>query len=415
MEKKYFPIRTKTSCQLKWNWTALYLNTGISKTCHRTSATVLTPENFNNFHNTEIVLEDRRRMLEGLWPETSCSYCRLLEESGGSSDRTRQIDIPNLYPDKLDEDPNAIVVDPTVVEVFFNNTCNLACLYCEPVLSSKIDAENKKFGAFNQNGVLLRHDNKNKFNDLISYFWKWFPEGFPKLKRMNILGGEPLYQNEINTLFEMINQYPNPNCELNMVTNLMAPTERVEQFVEIFQKLLIERKLRRIDITCSIDCWGPQQEYVRYGLDLEQWEKNFSILLKHKWLYLSINNTVTALTIKTMPDLLKKMNEWRKQRPIHHHFSGPAPGPSYFVGGILGGQEFKQDFENILSLMPQETNDDRDTYQYMQGLSNFIIQGKRDPVEIKKLFTYLNEKDRRRNTDWRKLFPWLERYEQYVV
>jgi DNA-binding NarL/FixJ family response regulator len=49
--KKYFPIRTKTSCQLKWSWTALYLNEGISKTCHRTTPTKLTPENFNDFLN----------------------------------------------------------------------------------------------------------------------------------------------------------------------------------------------------------------------------------------------------------------------------------------------------------------------------------------------------------------------------
>ena len=76
MSKTYFPIRTATSCQLKWNWTALYLNGGFSRTCHRTAETPLTPENFNNFHNTEVVLDDRTRMLQGLWPETSCLYCR---------------------------------------------------------------------------------------------------------------------------------------------------------------------------------------------------------------------------------------------------------------------------------------------------------------------------------------------------
>ena len=50
MSLTYFPIRTATSCQLKWNWTALYLNGGFSRTCHRTAETPLTPENFNNFH-----------------------------------------------------------------------------------------------------------------------------------------------------------------------------------------------------------------------------------------------------------------------------------------------------------------------------------------------------------------------------
>ena len=102
---KYFPIRTATACQLKWNWTALYLSGGFSRTCHRTAETTLTPENFNNFHNTEIVLDDRKRMLQGLWPEHSCSYCKDIEESGGVSDRLRQIDIPDIVPDELIHDP----------------------------------------------------------------------------------------------------------------------------------------------------------------------------------------------------------------------------------------------------------------------------------------------------------------------
>jgi len=155
MSKTYFPIRTATSCQLKWNWTALYLNGGFSRTCHRTAETPLTPENFNNFHNTEVVLDDRTRMLQGLWPETSCLYCRNIEESGGVSDRLRQINAPDLSPPELVDDASAIQVSPTILEVFFNNTCNLGCLYCTPVLSSVINAENQKFGSFEKNNVSL--------------------------------------------------------------------------------------------------------------------------------------------------------------------------------------------------------------------------------------------------------------------
>lgn len=413
-EKKYFPIRTKTSCQLKWNWTALYLNVGVSRTCHRTAETKLTPENFNNFHNTDLVISDRKRMLEGLWPEKSCGYCREIEASGGTSDRLRQIDIPNLYPPELDYDPTSLIVTPTIVEVFFNNTCNLGCLYCIPGVSSTINEENRKFGEFNHNGVVLQKVDIETKN-LADSFWQWFPEGFPKLKRFGILGGEPLYQKEFDHLLDMIDQYPNPNCELSIVTNLMAKTSRVEDLVEKLKRLVIKNKIRRVDITCSIDCWGPEQEYVRFGLDLEQWEKNFEIMLRNRWIYLNINNTVSVLTIKTLPDLLKKINVWRADRKIHHHFSGIAPEPSYLKGNIIGGEEFREDFQHILSLMPQITDEDQITYQYMQGLSKSIISGQRNPDEIKKLFTFLDEKDRRRNTNWATVFPWLEKYRQYVV
>jgi hypothetical protein len=51
----------------------------------------------------------------------------------------------------------------------------------------------------------------------------------------------------------------------------------------------------------------------------------------------------------------------------------------------------------------------------MEGLASYICNGKRDVTEIKKLFTFLNEKDQRRKTNWMELFPWLEKYKQYVV
>jgi hypothetical protein len=414
MSKKYFPIRTDTACQWKWSWSTLYLNGGFSRTCHRTAQTTLTSENFSNFHNTDLVMADRERMLQGLWPEESCSYCRTIEEIGGTSDRLRVIDIPDLYPAELDSNPKSLVVTPTIVEVYFDNTCNLGCLYCAPSLSSVINEENKKFGKFEKNGVVLSSYDVQTSN-LIESFWKWFPEGFPKLKRLGVLGGEPLYQKEFDQLLDMIDRYPNPACELNIVTNLMAKPSRVEGLVKKLKDLVLKKKVGRIDITCSIDCWGPEQEYVRYGLALDQWEKNFNILLENKWIYLNVNNTVTVLTIKTLPELLQRLARWGGNRKIHHHFSGPVPGPSYFNGGILGGAEFAEDFAQILSLMPKDTAEDQITYQYMEGLSNFIISGERNPDEICKLFTYLDEKDRRRNTSWQETFPWLVEYKKYVV
>jgi hypothetical protein len=414
MSGNVFPIRTDTSCQLKWNWTSLYLNSGFSRTCYRTAETQLTPENFNNFHNTEVVLSDRTRMLQGLWPETSCSYCKNIEESGGVSDRIKQIDIPDLSPPELKNDPSAIVVSPTIVEVFFNNTCNLGCLYCTPSVSSTINAENQKFKNIKYDNINLIPA-KSHYKDLLPYFWQWFPAGFVKLKRFGVLGGEPFYQKEFEKLLDMIEQYPNPDCELNIVTNLMISSDRLDMFVSRFKKLLLTKKLKRIDITCSIDCWGPQQEYVRWGLNLEQWQKNFESLIQNKWLYISINQTITSLTIKTMPTLLTKLQQWNTIRPVHHHFSGPAPGPSYMDAGIFGMDEFKDDFDCVLSLMPTGTAEEKMTYDYMSGIAGKIVKSKLDPVEITKLLTYLDEKDRRRGTNWHSLFPWLTEYKKYVV
>lgn len=412
--QKLFPIRTATACQLKWNWTSLYLDGGFSRTCHRTAETPLTVENFNNFHNTEIVLDDRRRMLQGLWPKTSCGHCRNLEDSGHVSDRLRHLDIPNQSPPELEIDQTAVIVSPTILEVFFSNTCNLGCLYCTPYLSSSINNENQKFGPFDQNNVKLVNI-ETHHRDLLPSFWQWFPTGFPTLKRFGALGGEPLYQKEFEKLLDMIEQYPNPECELYIVTNLMISPDRLNMFLRRFEKLTNNKKVKRVDITCSIDCWGPQQEYVRWGLDLDQWQKNFEILLQHQWLYLNINQTITGLTIKTMPELLHKLKQWNTVTTVHHHFSTPAPGPSYLDPSVLGGEQFKDDFDQILDLMPQASDEDKMAYNLMASIASTIANSTINTLEITKLLCYLDEKDRRRGTHWPSLFPWLKEYKKYVV
>jgi hypothetical protein len=65
--------------------------------------------------------------------------------------------------------------------------------------------------------------------------------------------------------------------------------------------------------------------------------------------------------------------------------------------------------------MPQSTDEDKITYEYMLGIANSIIDSDVNPQEVSKLLTYLDEKDRRRNTNWEVLFPWLTEYKKYVV
>lgn len=402
-----------TFCKLKWAWSTLYLNSGVTRSCHRTAESVLSKQQFADFHNTPIKLQDRRDMLAGVWPEKNCGYCRDIEQAGGTSDRIRQASLPYRMPSELEQNTQAIAVSPTLVEVYFNNTCNLGCLYCGPRLSSFIAAENQRHGAFEKSGVtLLRPD--FHFQDLVPEFWKWFPNGFPKLARLNVLGGEPFLQSELDHLIELIAQHPNAECELNIVTNLMISTDRLQNYITKFRRLVDNEYLSRIDITCSIDCWGAEQEYVRWGLQLDQWETNFKTLLSIPDFYININQTISPLTIKTMPALLSRLAEWRESHQVGHWFSAVSPGPDYLKPHILGHRIFDDDIEAILNLMPADNEENRMAYSYMQGIFNRIPQ-QSDPDLIKQMFVYLNEKDRRRGTNWRAIFPWLEEFDSRVV
>lgn len=403
MPSRYFPIKTQTACPLKWSWSTLYLYDGLTASCHRTGWDKLTVDNFDQFHNTIKKQQERQSMLEGQWPSNSCAYCQKLEEHNGFSDRKLHLSIPDQYPNELDLNPTLTDVVPTILEVYFNNICNLSCLYCMPTLSSKINQENKKFGNFNQNGVVLEGIDTADTTPLVEKLWNWLDRYSMNLKRFHVLGGEPLYQSEFYQLLDYLDKKAHPNLELHIVSNLAVGTEKLQEVCDRFQALLSNKKLKRVDVTCSIDCWGEQQEYVRYGLDLKLWQKNFETLLGKKWIKLNINQTISVLTIKTMPELLNQLAIWRKIRPIGHFFSEVTPAPTYMMPHIFGNNVFREDFEKILNLIPES-----ESKQYMSGIANRINQSTPDTAEIIKLHTFLNEKDRRRNTRWQETFPWLE-------
>lgn len=416
MTNKYFPIITDTACQLKWTWSTVYLYDGKTNSCHRVGLSDIDPENFDAFHNTPKKLSDRSLMLKGEWPSGGCEYCKNIEDSGGQSDRQFQLQVPNLTPLELDTDPTAINVTPRILEVYFDNVCNMSCVYCWDGFSSRIQQENINFGDFSYNGVEIKNYavKHHKHAELTQAFWKWMEENSTTLRRLHILGGEPFYQAEFETCMKFLETHHNPELEFNIVSNLKVSMPKLENFVERIKNLILSRRIKRFDLTASIDCWGDEQEYIRYGIDMAQWQQNFNYIASHKWITLNINQTITGLSIKSTPLLISYVNQHRKTRPIGHYFMS-CVNRSQLYPGIFGAGFFDKDFENILSEMPSDTWQHKNAQEMMLGLQAEFNSHPRNENELSKLHTFLNEIDRRRNLSWKTTFPWLEKELENVV
>lgn len=406
--KKYFPIQTDTACQLKWTWSSIYLYSGTTNSCHRVEKTQLTADTFDQFHNTPKKIADRNLMLEGQWPQGGCEYCKKIEDAGGSSDRMMHLAIPDLVPPELDVDPGAVSVTPRIVEVYFDNTCNLSCVYCHDGFSSRIQYENQKFGKFESDDLVIenRYQRHPEFEQLTDRFWNWLDTNYNTVRRFHLLGGEPFYQRQFDTCLDFLYNHSNKDLEFNIVSNLMINHDKFVDYIKRIKDIVAARKIKRFEITASIDCWGPEQEYVRYGLDFEQWKRNFEYLVNERWITLNINQVVSALTVPSMPELIKYVNTQRTHREIGHHLIS-ANEPTYMNPDIFGPDMFSEHFDRILELMPEHTWQQQEAKKYMNGVRLQIASAKKNSIEIKKLLTYLNELDRRRNTNWRETFPWL--------
>jgi pyruvate-formate lyase-activating enzyme len=413
---KLFPIRQGVACQLKWTWNTLRLLEATSASCHRVVAVPLTTESFDDFHNHPTWIQHRQEQLAGRFPQQGCQYCERIEAQGGVSDRLAYLDVPDLYPPELDTDHNSLSVTPRILEVFINNACNMACVYCDESNSTRIQKENEKFG-HSVPGVESNQDNPVKniipivprsslYQQLLEKFFQWLDRNYTTLKRLQILGGEPFYQQEFSRLIEYVISSQHRDLELNVVTNLMVSRNVLERFVERMKQALIQRRIGRLDITASLDCLGPEQVYARHGIDLDVWKENFEYLASHKWLYISVNSTITSLTIKTMPDLIEYLNSVRTSRNIHHGFN-IVDGRPWLDPGIMEPGYWQDDFQRILSVMPDHNALCLEARNRMQGIAQVIDAGSEDLTQQRNLRYFLDEIDRRRALDWRSVYPWL--------
>lgn len=353
-------------------------------------------------------------MLEGHWPGAGCEYCRDIEIAGGHSDRQFQLQVPDVYPPELDVDVRATVVTPVILEVFFDKTCNLGCLYCTERYSSTIERENKKFGhipILGDRGINVR----NHYGELSPMFWSWLQKNSSSLMRLHVLGGEPLIQPDFLKVLDFFEQHPNPKLELNFVTNLMVKPTHLAHCIKRVQALLDNASVGRVEILASVDSWGPAQEYVRWGFSRETFELNFQQLIDQRDIRLGILSTVNALSIHELPELAIKWSGWNHTREIFWYLHLVLPIDQH----VLSPSVFEYDIwrpylERTLDQITGDTFDRRNTKEILQGISARLQQGSANPAARHNLMEYLDEMDRRRQQNWRSLFPWLEELEHVV-
>lgn len=403
-----FPIITDTACQLKWTWSTIFLTTGHTASCHRTNHHRFDIKTFD-FHNTPQKIQDRRKMIQGQWPDQGCDYCKDIERAGGQSDRMTNLDMVGIHaPPELDQNSVATRVTPRILEVYFDNLCNLKCVYCGPPFSSLWDAENKKHGTFKKNNLIIsdsfQKDNQIEQNK--KSMFSWLRTHAHELTNFNILGGEPLFQPDFDTCLDFFQQYPSPNLELQIFSNLNATQHRVQAMIKKVNRLIDQGHIRQFTVTASLDCWGPEAEYARFPLDLNVWQQNFELLLAQPWIRLIVGSTITPLTIKTLPDLMLKLNHWRQTREVYHYFNS-VNGPDYLCIDILG-DAFASDFQRAIELLPNNTVEQQNVRDYLHGIALESASKQANVAQVLRLYTFLEELDRRRQTSWRKVYSWLE-------
>ena len=435
-------------CLAKWTQVTMHLGTGMTHSCHHPSPHKIPltelKRNPSALHNTKFKKQKRKEMLEGKKPE-ECNYCWNIEDNSDSfSDRVFKSSEPWSL-DQLDaikklswrEDYN-----PRYVEVSFSNTCNFACAYCGPQYSSKWVEEIEKKGPYPTtskfNGIdHLREKGEMPYkhsedNPYVEAFWKWWPDLFKDLHTFRITGGEPLLSKDTFKVLEYIQEHweENPNLSLAINTNLGVPDKLIEKLLVIAKDLTENNKVREFIIFTSIEAEGKQAEYTRFGLDSKKfWHNVDYILTELPKVTINIMATYNALSVFTYDSVIDRVFELKRKHQNHQRYWVSAlqldtsylRWPNHLSVQILepshhslilesakkalyyGIKEFKHDnygFSNV------EIQKIKRIYDYASSYSVMFDIDKHRKDFIK----FVDEYDKRRNTNFTETFPQLKEF-----
>jgi len=202
----------------------------------------------------------------------------------------------SLYFNKLQDYKNYRLIS---ADIKLSNICNFSCAMCNPHDSSKIYDlwKNDPANPFVEEKLKT---NPTYFFDIANTYKT--KKGYQHLsdilatpiRYLKVLGGEPLLDKDLFAILENLDPIKKSKISIHFVTNgsqnLLNAANKLKDFYSV-------------SFNVSLDGIGPMQDYIRRGSNWESIEKNI-IEAHEQGIKISINYTLQALTIFTLPELL---------------------------------------------------------------------------------------------------------------
>jgi hypothetical protein len=424
---------SESFCLAKWKQVSLHLTTGHTNSCyHPPLHKIPTAPLFDNpsaLHNTEHKKHSRKEMMQGI-KCTDCNYCWNIEAQNNISDRHYRSG-ESWAMDSLNEivaNPDADV-NPSYVEVNFNNVCNLACSYCSPQFSSTWTKEAKKHGAwptstphnapehFTGERRAIPNRESNPYREA---FWRWWPDLYDDLKHFRMTGGEPTMDPNTYRVFDYVLENPKPDLHMNVTSNFSVDSLIWTKYKTYVQRLCEGQNVEHFMQFVSLDTWGSQAEYIRHGLDFDLAINRCEEFVKDIPYRSSLTFIITMsnLSILSLQQLLERIVYLRKKYTDTYQriwFDTPLLYTPEWQSLQILPEEYSIIMDDVIEFMEQNLDE-------MHGFKDYeVLKMKRDRdwmlsgtnnVERKRgdFYKFFNEHDKRRNTNFIETFPEMQSF-----
>jgi len=421
-------------CLAKWKQVSLHLPTGLNNSCYHPPLHPIDPAaiavNPAALHNTEHKKAQRRIMLRQERPK-ECSYCWNMEDQGKLSDRHYRSGEPWAAVD-FDQIKNSTGAEddiiPSYVEVNFNHACNLKCSYCSPQFSSSWHDEAQRMGPY---ATSTPHNSLDHFvgnrriiparehNPYVEAFWAWWPTLYPALEHFRMTGGEPLMDRNTYRVFDYVLAIPNPKLHLNVTSNFSVEQSLFDRYIT-YVRAICDGRIEHFMQYVSLDGWGAQAEYMRYGMNFDLVWNRVNQYLTDIPNYNSLTFIITMnnLSVSSLQQLLEGILELRRKHSTTYQrvwFDTPVLRQPAWQSLQTLPESYAQRLESIRDWMSKHLTTESDPYN---GFKDYEVarldrdiawmrsaQAGDHSVARADFYRFFNEHDNRRNTDFSETFP----------
>lgn len=268
----------KNFCTAPWNGLTVRED-GDVKTCCVGGTTLrnLNNSTIHGIEKSDSLIAIRNAMKNNTPDSKNCSFCVDQESKSIPSLREHY----NRYYSSAENNLNLQVLD-----IRWNNFCNLRCMYCGPQFSSTWDS------VLHKNKVITI---KNYQDELADYIVSRSHE----IKELMLVGGEPMLMKQNYKLIESLPE----TSRISIITNLAYDLENLPCIDS-----LLSRK-NNIVWNISLENTGTQFEYVRQLAAWNQIEKNLLFLSKHYPDTVSINFVYSMFSAFEIDDTIEKLQK----------------------------------------------------------------------------------------------------------
>ena len=409
-----------TMCLAKWTEGTLYISSGMTQSCHlvrknRSPIDIVLKDPANLF-NTPQKKKERKLMLDGV-RQPGCASCNKVEKTNNAiSDRMWKNNHHFMHKEDVLAVGHEGNLNPTELEIGFDNTCNLKCMYCKPSNSSSWVSETLQYGVYPGGQGLIEERLSIEDQEIYTKaFWEWFPTVYQGLKVLRVTGGEPFLSKQTLKLLDYIIANPNLEMEFALNSNFSISNKMIDPYIEKIGEMIDKKVIKSIKIFTSMESAGERAEYIRYGLDYELWKQNFiSILERFSDVKIVIMATYNVLSVTSFDSLLEFVEELKGKYQNRVSIDPvQMKGPEFLAIDII------HDRPELLSYIQKTAQRMKEHGSYTK-LENIRIQRiyqvskslpSNDVTEKRKTFIeFINEYDRRKKTDFLSTFPEMESF-----